>query len=168
MDKRWIGILVIIIIACLCGYLVVNSSNTVGNAITDVNKSTVTLPHDFSVETSDSESTTLINKNTGSKIFIKDLGKKDVALDKFNEKFKNLSSDKSIVIEKNTSTVNDEIQMYSVFYKNDSEYRSFSYVHTYNHTYLIKGSGFSDANDLINKINFVANTIQPDYKKSQD
>lgn len=168
MDKRWIGILLIIIIACVCGYLVISSSNTVGNAITDVGKSTVTLPHGFSVKDDDSDSTTLFNKNSKAEIYIEDLGKKDQSLDCFNSEMKNLSSDKDIEIVKNTTNITDDFKLYSVFYTKGNETMSVSYIFKNNHTFLIKCSGFDDINDLADKINFIADNLEIDYKKSQD
>ena len=75
MDKRWISILIIIILAICCGYLIVSSSNTVGNAIVDVNKSTVTIPHHFSVGSEEKDSIVLNERSGTAKLFVKDLGK---------------------------------------------------------------------------------------------
>ena len=64
MDKRWIGILIILIIGCCCMYFIVDSSTTVGNAMTVVNKTVVTLPNHFSIEESGRDYAKIVNKNT--------------------------------------------------------------------------------------------------------
>lgn len=169
MDKRWIFILIIIVIACACGYLIVNSSTTVGSAIADVSKSTVTLPHSYSVKDSTNEDIIITNKkNMHEEIYIKDIGKEDFALKEFKADFKKLSSDGSVDELKNTSNTTEDYKLYNAYYKNGSDYMSVSYLYKNEHTYLIKATGYSDIDNLIEKVNFVADTIKPDYKKSQD
>ena len=45
MDKRWIYILIILIIGVISANLIIGSSNTVGTANTNLDKFTVSLPH---------------------------------------------------------------------------------------------------------------------------
>ena len=44
MDRRWIGILIILIVGLSAMYLIVDNSNTVGNAISVIGDVSVTLP----------------------------------------------------------------------------------------------------------------------------
>ena len=44
MDKRWIGIIIILIIGLGCMYIIVDNSNSVGNAVTVISDVTITLP----------------------------------------------------------------------------------------------------------------------------
>ena len=60
-------------------YYIVDTSTTVGTSITVVNKTVVTVPNDFSIEDSGSNTAKIINEETHEKIYFKDLGKKDIA-----------------------------------------------------------------------------------------
>ena len=167
MDKRWILILIIIIIACGCGYFIINSSTTVGNAIADVNKFTVTIPEGFSSGESASTSLLLIKKQSVEKIYIEDLGKKDIALDKYNSDAKKLSN----IISNSTEKI-EVITVYTLYYEDSSNSNSLnmsnSYLCTYGHTFLVKMTGFDNTDDMNKNLNFVAKTLKPDYKQSQD
>ncbi len=83
MDKRWIMILIIIIIAGICGYFIASSSDTVGNAIVDVNTFTVTVPHNFGIDSTVDE-TIFIKRGSNEKVSLKDLGKQDSGLKEYN------------------------------------------------------------------------------------
>ena len=43
-----------------------------------------------------------------------------------------------------------------------------SYLCTYGHTFLVKMTGFDNTDDMNKNLNFVAKTLKPDYKQSQD
>lgn len=60
-------------------YVIAESSDSVGSAITIVNKTVVTLPDGFTIGADGSNSTKLIQKNGDKSIFIKDMGKKNKA-----------------------------------------------------------------------------------------
>ena len=161
MDKRWISILIIIILAVCCGYLVVSSSNTVGSAIVDVNKSTVTLPSDFSIVGSESNNVNLLKRSTSEKIFIKDLGKLDDAKESFDRKLDYFLMTEDIEVLDNKTNLTSEFDCYAIYYQNISDYK-------YNHTYLLKFSGYSDINQMNHDLDVVVNTLKLDYKKSQE
>ena len=78
MDKRWILILIILIVGGYCTYNIVDSSTTVGDAITVVNKSVITIPKDFSIADTDKNSVDLIDNKDNKKIHIEDIGKGDI------------------------------------------------------------------------------------------
>ena len=172
MDKRWISILIIIIIAVCCGYLVVSSSNTVGSAIVDVNKSTVTLPSDFSIIGSESNNVNLLKRSTSEKIFIKDLCKNNDAKDSFDKKLEYFLMSGEIEVLNNRTNLTDEFDCYAIYYQNISDAESANqsdiYVYKYNHTYLLKFSGYSDINQMNRDLDVVVNTLKLDYKKSQE
>lgn len=172
MDKRWISILIIIIIAVCCGYLVVSSSNTVGSAIVDVNKSTVTLPSDFSIVGSESNNVNLLKRSTSEKIFIKDLGKLDDAKESFDRKLDYFLMTEDIEVLDNKTNLTSEFDCYAIYYQNISDAESANqsdiYVYKYNHTYLLKFSGYSDINQMNHDLDVVVNTLKLDYKKSQE
>lgn len=166
MDKRWILIFIIMIIGVSCMYLVVENSNTVGSAISDVNKSTITIPHGFSKVDSDSNSISLANKKGDEKIFLKDLGKRDCANKSFNKKLNSLPDD--VVHIKNTTNVTNNITEYIIYYQDESNFNnSMSYFYTCNHTFYMNMKGFETVDDLDNEMNFIVTTLKPDYKQTQ-
>ena len=98
MDKRWIMILIFLIVGCCCLFYVVETSSTVGDAITVVNKTVVTLPNDFSIESKETDYGTIINENTNEKIYIKDLGKEDSSMNAFKTALQDLSKKSDIKV----------------------------------------------------------------------
>lgn len=172
MDKRWILILIIAIIAIICGYVVVSSSNTVGNAIIDIHKSTAVLPPDFSVTGSESYKVELTKRGEVEQIYIEDLGKKDIAQERFKEKMKELSHEDDIKILQNSTNTTNKYKYYVVYYQNSSNphsgYLSTSYLYSHNHTFIFKCSKFHSIDEINENLKLLVTTIKPDYKKSQE
>lgn len=172
MDKRWILILITIIIAACCGYFIATSSDSVGNAITDVNTFTVTVHPNFGIESSTIDTTNLIKRGSIEKVSIKDLGKKNIALKEYNKKIKSFSKNPDIEITSNSSNTSGSYKIYTIIYHSNSQNelhnQSVSYLYTYKHTFTLKLTGFSDVNYMNEVISFTAKTLQPDYKKSQE
>lgn len=171
MDKRWILILIILIAGCTCMYFIVDSSTTVGNAITVVNKSVVTLPNDFGIGNSEKNSVELIGKHSDEKIYVEDLGKKDVALESFQNNLSEFTHDSNYKVIKNTTENIGNITTYKIYLedytKENATNTTIAYIYSYNHTFMIKIDG-SNQNQTEKDLNFVVRTIQPDYKQSQD
>lgn len=171
MDKRWILILIILIVGCTCMYFVVDSSTTVGNAITVVNKSVVTLPNDFGIGDSEKNSVELIGKNSDERVHVEDLGKKDVALKAFKGNLSEFSHDPNFKVLKNTTENISNITTYKIYLQDYTTENvtntTLAYMYSYNHTFLIKITG-SNQNQIEKDLDFIVTTIQPDYKQSQD
>lgn len=171
MDRRWISILIIIIIACICGYLIVQSSDTVGNAVVDVNKSLVTIPSGFTGD-SDIDSATFFDKSGTKSIYIKDIGKIDSVLSSFKNSEKELNNDTDIDIQSNTTAKIGDVTVYTIYYVNSSDssskIASNSYFYSFDHTYFVKMKGFSNQDELNKYLEKIVKTTKPDYKKSQD
>ena len=77
-------------------YHIVDSSNSVGDAITVVNKTVITLPSGFTIGDDDRSSVTLVNENNNETIFIEDLGKSDTSLDNFKNDLNRLVDEDEI------------------------------------------------------------------------
>ena len=75
MDKRWILILIIFLVGVAALYFVVDTSNTVGKAVVAVNTYTITVPETYNIENSETYLATVINRATGEKITVEDVGK---------------------------------------------------------------------------------------------
>lgn len=172
MDKRWIGILIILIIGGCCMYYVVDNSTTVGTAISVVNKTIVTLPDGFSIEDKDKDDVNFIDWDTNEKISINDLGKGDISSSSFESRLKELKKNGEFEIIGNSTTNIGNITLYKLDYINstseDALNISESFVFTCNHTFLIKTKGYSDEAKLNKDLAFLVNTMIPDYKQSQD
>lgn len=170
MNKKWILILIIFIVGCSCLYCIIDSSTTVGNAITVVNKSVVTLPDDFTIGDDGKSSATLINENTDEKIYIEDLGKIDISKDCFENKLESLlySYDTHII---NHETLNiNNITAHRIDIQNYTDYNNTTIVYTFtaNHTFYITFDDYKDVNELNQDLNFIISAITPDFKQNQD
>ena len=171
MDKRWILILIILIVGLACMYAIVDSSNTVGNAITVLNKSVVTLPDDFGIGNTEKNSVELIGKNDDEKVYIEDFGKKDIALELFKDNLSALSHKSEFKILKNTTESINNITVYKIYLQDCTTENitnvTMAYIYSNNHTFMIKITGSNQSN-MEKNLNFLVSTIQPDYKQSQD
>lgn len=171
MDKRWILLLTILIVGCACMYFIADSSTTVGNAITVVNKSVVTLPNDFGIGNSEKNSVELIGKHSDEKIYIEDFGRKDVALESFKENLSEFSHNSQYKVIKNTTENISNITTYKIYLedytKENATNTTITYIYSYNHTFMIKIDG-SNQNQKEDDLNFVIRTIEHDYKQGKD
>ena len=173
MDKRWLGILIILIVGCCCMYFVATSSDSVGLSITKVNKTLITLPSDFSIEDTEKGSAKIINWNTNQTIHIKDLGKQDNAFDKFQEKINELKKDPKIKINGNSTRNISGKPTYTIDITNTTsgnpDNSTIAYVFTCNHTFVLKLKNYKDnKNKLNHDLDFVVKNMKIDYKQSQD
>lgn len=168
MDKRWIYIIIILIIGISALYVIVSSSNTVGSAIVDVNKFIITLPDDFNIQDNDKEYSILINRNTNAKIVVKDLGKGNFV----NERLKNdsdiyHSGDYKEI--KNKTFDYEDIKVKTIYgIGEDNKINSTAYFMKFDHTFNIKTNNFKDIDTIEEKVKFIISTLQRDYKQSQD
>ncbi len=172
MDKRWIMIIIFLIVGCCCLFYVVETSSTVGNAITVVNKTVVTLPNDFSIESKETAYGSLVNKNTNEKIIIKDYGKENSSLMKFKNTLQDLRKNSDIDNIKNSTLNINNLTVYKIDYQNITKENnsdlSRAYVFTCNHTFLIKLEEYTNSTKLNNDLEYVVAHMAPDFKQSQD
>jgi len=153
-------------------YFIVDSSTTVGTAITDVNKSVVTLPDGFYIGTSEKNSVTLNGKEHNEKIHIRDYGKPDTVKEHFEDKLYELSHDSEMNVLNNNTLNISNFKVYQINYEDYSSGNitntSSNYVFTCNHTFLIKMSNYDNDEKLTKDLTFILDTLKPDYKQSQD
>lgn len=172
MNKKWILILIFLIVGCCCLFYVIETSSTVGNAITVVNKTVVSLPDEFSIENRENRYSTLLNKNTNEKITIEDLSKGESALDNFKEKLIDLSKNPDINHITNSTLNIDNITAYKIDYQNITKENNSDlcnvYVFTCNHTFLIKLENYNNSTKLNENLDYVITHMTPDFKQSQD
>lgn len=168
MDKRWILILIILIIGLGLMYCTADNSNTVGSAITTFGKTTITIPDGFSVGETESNSEELFKKgsteviriydfgkDSGDKNILKNLTKEYIAINEY----KNISY--------NTTKI-DNIKIHQAMLETHNDTHVISSFYLYEHTYILDMSGYKDMNSLNKDLEFILDTIHPDYKQSDD
>lgn len=170
MEKQWIYIIIILIFGVACLFFIVDSATTLGSANVYVDKFTVTIPDSLNVDESGKTLVKLINRKTNEMITIEDLGKGDLVNKDMSSRMNKLANYGEISeIENSTVQVNGKI-LPTIFYKNSTNdnINQATYFLKHNHTFLIIVTDFQDNNTLLNDIDFIINTLTPDYKQKQD
>lgn len=167
MDKRWIYIIIILIIGLSTLYYIVSSSNTVGSASVDVSSFIITLPGDFHIDMTDDAGATIIDRTTDEKLIITDLGKGKSIDNLTRDDLKKSKKMKSVKIENETVSLNN-ITIKTVFVIDDDTINSTSYFMKFNHTFSIDAYNFNDKDTLYDNIDFIIDSLKRDYKQTQD
>lgn len=170
MDKRWIYILVIAVIGIAALFVVAESSNVIGTANLNLGKFIISVPNSYNIEDSDGSEIILINKQTHEKIVIEDLGKKVDYDSEFDNELSILNDNEDVIIINNTTNKSDEKALYSIYYNNTNKdtVNQIVYLSQYKHTFLIEATHFHDAKVINENINFIIDSLKPDYKQKQD
>ena len=168
MDKRWILILIILIVGLGTMYYIVDNSNTVGSAITTFGKTTITLPENFSVVRSNDDIVELHNKKNSEEITIFEYGKQNTVkkdiLTLSNEIQQYTEYDN---ISNSTDKIND-VNILSIYLQNENGTDRISGFYNNNHTYFIFMNNYTNMNKSDADLKFILDTMTPDYKQSQD
>lgn len=169
MDKRWIYILIILIIGISCLFLIAESSTTIGKATVKVGSYLITIPDSFNIDTTGGNNTHLINRNTHEYIIVEDLGKGDFIDDNMGKKMSDLqNSGKNKVVENITVEI-DNSSIPTIYYEDyNNTFNQISYTIKYNHTFSIRSTHFHDNNTLKENTKFIIDTLSPNYKQKQD
>lgn len=171
MDKRWILIIIVLIIGVSSLYLIADNSTSVGNAIASMDKVIVTLPPGFTNFQTQEKSLNIENKYTHEKLYIKSSAEGDHALEKYNSTLKDWESDENIEIT-NTSTMKiDNVTAYIIYYKNSTSGDSVDYIrayfYDYDTTFLVTMWNFENNDRGNSNLKFVVENLYPDYKKPE-
>lgn len=161
MDKRWLGIIIIFIAGIACMYLIVDSSPTVGKAVTVVDEMTITLPSGFNILKETDKSVHLLDhQNNTANITIKGTGDNSSKL--FKSKLKSLNSSDDVEIQDTNNNGTTNI----IFYKNlttDNEY-SITYFVKDNRTIELKMDKYDHWKD---DWNFIFDTVVHNFKQNK-
>ncbi len=168
MDKRWILILIIIIVAVVCGYLVLDSSTTVGKAVAVADRCVFTLPDGFSLKESGNTYVEIERDGTPENIGIMEIGKNNTVKQEIKEEFTNGINDSYVFIGNETTKTPKGIEIFTTYYKNSTGNVSSSFFYTSNHTFIVYTIGYKDSAALKKDVNYIADTLRPDYKQAQD
>ena len=154
MDKRWIGILLILIAGLVCMYYIVDNSTTVGNAISVINDVTIPVPQEMKISVSNRNDVTFLNENTNESIYINCVDKNpEKAFDKYITSFEN----------SNNSTVQ------IIDYKNVDSGQNTSFVlfKKVDHTFIMKMNKYSDLEKQDKDMNYIIDNLVHDYKQNK-
>ena len=159
--------IIIIIVALGCGYLIVNSSTTVGKAVTVVDRCVFTLPDGYSLEDSKTGNITIEHDGTSEKINVKEFNK-NTTVKKLIARFERNFNDTYEIIGNNTTKSPNGIEIFTVYYKNSTDNLSSSFFYTTKHSFNVNTVGYNDLNALNKDLYYIADTLRPDYKQAQD
>lgn len=168
MDKRWVLIIIILIIGLSSLYIIVDNSTTVGSAITTFSKTTITIPDGFSVEDTSNNILELYNKNNNEKIQIYDMGKGNTVKEMHTNFTAILLEEQDFENITNKTFDLDNINITQTILKSENETFVISSFYQYNHTYIIIMTGYDDLNTTTQDLNYILCTLRPDYKQAQD
>ena len=102
MNKKWIGIIIILFLGLIAMYLIVDSSNSVGNSITVIGDMAITLPPHFKTGESSGPMASMSNSE-GNIIFINYLKKGGSSLKYYKNNLTSLESNPDITVLNSTS-----------------------------------------------------------------
>lgn len=176
MNKYWIYIIILLILGVSCLSLIVNNSDTVGSASQSVGHVIVSVPPDFSVYSSDSDSVSLVSSK-GYKIAFSELQNGRSSEKSFNNRVDELNKTAGETILKKGVLNVSNIPVYTVFYHSDKNEEhnelnsSISYFEQYNHTYFLRIWGFNyvdDYDETIQYITIILGNMREDYKQNKN
>lgn len=170
MDKRWIYILIIFIVGIATLAFIVDTSTTVGSAIVSISTYTDTVPDGYNIEDSEKDHAVFINRKTNEKIYVGELGKGNLTDKKFDEKVIELSNNENVTNINFTGEVYNNITLKTICYEKlpDNTINKASFFMKFNHTFIVNSYNYHDENKIDEGAHFVIDTLQKDYKKSQD
>ncbi len=168
MDKRWIYILIILIIGLVCLFFIVDSSSTLGKANVNIGKYTVTIPDSMNVENNDKNNLFLIDRSNNEKIAIKTYDG-NYTDEKYNQVLNLLEENSSVIDIENTRIKLNNNTLPTLCYKTEDSdnYNQIFFLYQYNSTFIIKCSNFHDNSTLNKDVEFIAKTMKIDYKQKQ-
>lgn len=165
MDKRWLIILIILIAGLGAMYHIATTSTNVGCAVTIVHDLSVTVPHGFKIAESSTDYTKLIDDRTNETIELYYLVKGDESYDTFKKEVDSLNNDSDCEI---LDSSNDN-GVYKISYKDSKNLTQTHYITCLcNRTIVIIMTGFDNPEKEIKELNFIKETVEPDYKQKHD
>lgn len=162
MDKRWIGILLILIAGLSCMYVIVDNSNSVGNAITVISDVSIVVPPGLKINDGNSNDVTLLNKQTNESIYIECIDK-NPKKEFHNEitEFKNKNNVKM------TNSSNSTLERVDFVNIDTGQNTSFILFKKAKHTFIMKMDKYHDMKQQDKEMMFVIDNLKPDYKQNK-
>ena len=161
MDNRWYAIIIILIVGLSAMYFVVSSSNTVGSAVIIVNDVSVTLPDNFKIIHNQADESELQNRNGNETINIQYLCNGNNSLKEYEKELKSLNNSDIEVLENSTNGT-----VHKIICKNTTKYGLY-YFEKYDRTLMIKATHFNNESDENSTVNYIIDSILPDFKQKR-
>lgn len=165
MDKRWIGIILILIAGLSCMFVIVINSSSVGSAVSVIEDVTVTLPPGYITADDGQHFCQMVDQKTGESIRIKCIEGKSSHVAEYNKQIKTYNEQPEMVIVRNFT--NDTVSI--IDYKNttseDKDTRSFMYFDKCGHTFSMKMKGFADDKSRNEDFDYVVSHLKYDFKQ---
>ena len=167
MDKRWAGIIIILLVGLSCMYLIVTNSTNVGQAVEVVKDVTITLPYEFITTEDGGDFCVFFNKKTNETIRFYCLKNNPTHVNQYKNKLTSLEKDENIIIEKNfTNKTLSEIEFKNQTSK-DNQYITVVYFEKCNHTFLMQMEHFTNETSKNNAMDYIIDTIKYDFKQKK-
>ena len=162
MDKRWFLILIIIIVGAVCMYFIVDSSPTVGKAVTVADEMTITLPTGFNLLKNDDKNVILIDHQNHT-AHIRIIGLGNTTLKEYNAKLDSLKNDSEMEIQEHGKNGTG----YIIFYKNITSNKEYSMTYFFkdNRTVSLKMGTYDNWQK---DWKFIIDTIVHNFKQNKD
>lgn len=169
MDRRWILLIIILIIGIGCMHYIVSTSPEIGTAIASVDRVMVTLPDGFTNFQTDENSVSMESKYTHEKLFFKSSDRGDHAFEKYNHSLKEWKDDDTIKITNKSTMKIDNVTVYVICYQNSTSGQIKDYMRAYfydfNTTFFITMWNFESYDKAESNLKYIVETLYPDYKK---
>ena len=166
MDKRWIGIIIILIIGLGCMYLIVDNSTSVGNAVTVISDVTITLPPGYITSEDGHNHCVFHNKPTNETIRIFCLEEKTNYINEYNAQLSSLKTQGDIIISKNFTNKTLGMIEYENLSSTDRKDIKLVFFDKCDHSFSMKMEHFTNDNNKEYAINFIIDNMVKDFKQN--
>lgn len=166
MDKRWIGILIVLIAGLGCMYLIVSNSNSVGSAVSVINDVTITLPPGYITSEDTSHMCVLHNKQTNETIRIRCLDDGADYINEYNNRLKSLNGEDDIDIQKNFTNKTLSMIKYENKSSTDKKDITLVFFEKCKHTFSMQFEHFTNETNQEKMMNFIIDTMKYDFKQN--
>ena len=166
MDKRWIGILIVLIAGLGCMYLIVSNSNSVGSAVSVINDVTIRLPPGYITSEDTSHMCVLHNKQTNETIRIRCLDDGADYINEYNNRLKSLNGEDDIDIQKNFTNKTLSMIKYENQSSTDKKDITLVFFEKCDHTFSMQFEHFTNETNQENMMNFIIDKLKYDFKQN--
>lgn len=167
MDKRWIGILLILIAGLGCMYLIVMNSNTVGNAVDVISDVTVAIPPGLITSEDGSHFCVLYNKETNETMRVKCIDEGTNYIKEYDKKLNSLKNDGNIKISRNITNKTLSLIDYENLSSTDKKDMGFASFDKCNHTFTVQLEHFTNKTSEEKYLNYIIDNMKFDFKQNK-
>ena len=164
MDKRWIGIILILIAGLSCMFVIVINSSSVGSAVSVIEDVTITIPPGYITSDDGQNFCQMVNQKTGENIRIKCIDGKTSHVAQYNKQLNTFKTQDQIVIHKNFTNKTVSIIDYENI-TSDEGNKSYMYFDKCDHTFSMKMKGFADDKSRDQVYDFIVSHLKYDFKQ---